>query len=105
MFLLFTKLEWFQHFNYDIFTGIQYTIHVNRPYGERVSYLYFNGTPLQEEQLYTICVNNYKAVSGGNYNMYANKPVVKDIQIEGAQLLIDYLSQISQVVDFKVVKW
>ncbi|SUM67715.1 lactococcal phosphatase-like protein [Staphylococcus saccharolyticus] len=36
--------------------------------------------------------------------MYANKPVVKDIQIEGAQLLIDYLSQISQVVDFKVVK-
>ncbi len=49
-------------------------------------------------------MNNYKAVSGGNYNMYANKPVVKDIQIEGAQLLIDYLSQISQVVDFKVVK-
>lgn len=98
-----------QHFNYVIFAGIQYTIHVNRLYGERVSDLYFNGTPLQEEQLYTICVNNYKAVSGGNYNMYANKPVVKDIQIEGAQLLIDYLShndlfQISQVVDFKVVK-
>lgn len=41
--------------------------------------------------------------------MYANKPILKDIQIEGAQLLIDYLShndlfQISQVVDFKVVK-
>ncbi|MCC3683487.1 hypothetical protein LLE75_12450, partial [Staphylococcus epidermidis] len=42
-------------------------------------------------------------------SMYVNKPVIKDIQIEGAQLLIDYLShndlsQIPQVIDFNVVK-
>lgn len=53
------------------------------------------------------CVNNYRAVGGGNYNMFANAPVVKDIQEEGAQLLIDFitnndLSNIPQVVNFKV---
>ena len=81
-----------QHFNYDIFAGIQYTIHVGHPYGERVSDLQINDAPLQSDQIYTICVNNYRAVGGGNYDMYVNKPVIKDIQIEGAQLLIDYLS-------------
>ena len=98
-----------QHFNYDIFAGIQYTIHVGHPYGERVSDLQINDAPLQSDQIYTICVNNYRAVGGGNYDMYVNKPVIKDIQIEGAQLLIDYLShndlsQIPQVIDFNVVK-
>ena len=98
-----------QHFNYDIFAGIQYTIHVSHPYGERVSDLLINDAPIQSDQIYTICVNNYRAVGGGNYDMYVNKPVIKDIQIEGAQLLIDYLShndlsQIPQVIDFNVVK-
>lgn len=98
-----------QHFNYDIFGGIDYTIHVSKPYGERVSDIYVNGRPLDEDQFYTICVNNYRAVGGGNYHMYVDKPIVKDIQIEGAQLLIDYLSHnqlsdIPQVVNFKVVK-
>ncbi|MEW9992588.1 5'-nucleotidase C-terminal domain-containing protein, partial [Clostridium butyricum] len=85
------------------------TIHVSHPYGERVSDLLINDAPIQNDQIYTICVNNYRAVGGGNYDMYVNKPVIKDIQIEGAQLLIDYLShndlsQIPQVIDFNVVK-
>ena len=38
--------------------------------------------------------------------MYENKPIIKDIQIEGAQLLINYLStndlsHIPKVVNFK----
>ncbi|PAK63744.1 bifunctional metallophosphatase/5'-nucleotidase [Staphylococcus caprae] len=98
-----------QHFNYDIFAGVHYTINVSRPYGERVSELSINGQPLDENKTYTICVNNYRAVGGGNYDMYADKTVVKDIQIDGAQLLINYLSNndlshIPQVVNFEVVK-
>ena len=54
-----------QHFNYDIFAGIQYTIHVSHPYGERVSDLLINDAPIQSDQIYTICVNNYRAVGGG----------------------------------------
>ena len=82
---------------------------MSRPYGERVSELSINGQPLDENKTYTICVNNYRAVGGGNYDMYADKTVVKDIQIDGAQLLINYLSNndlshIPQVVNFEVVK-
>lgn len=48
-------------------------------------------------------------LAGGQYDMFIDAPVVKDIQVEGAQLLIDFLSnnnlmRIPQVVDFKVEK-
>ena len=98
-----------QHFNYDIFAGVSYTIQASQPRGQRVSHIQFNGEPLDFDQMYTICVNNYRSVGGGQYDMYANAPVVKDIQIDGAQLIIDYLqahsnSHIPQVVNFKVKK-
>ena len=58
--------------------------------GERVSDMKIKGHPVDLKQTYTICVNNYRAVGGGQYDMYIDAPVVKDIQVEGAQLLIDF---------------
>ena len=97
-----------QHFNYDMYGGISYTIHAGAPIGQRVSDIKVGDSPLEDTKTYTICVNNYRAVGGGDYKMFAEAPVVKDIQEEGAQVLIDYmthhdLSRIPQVVDFKVV--
>lgn len=96
-----------QHFNYDIYGGISYTIHVGQPIGQRVTDIKVGDTPLSETQKYTICVNNYRAVGGGNYEMFAQSLVVKDIQEEGAQVLIDYmtthqLDHLPQVVNFEV---
>lgn len=96
-----------QHFNYDIFAGVSYTINAGQPRGQRVAHIQFNGEPLDFDKTYTICVNNYRSVGGGQYDMYTNAPVVKDIQIDGAQLIIDYLkehsnSHIPEVVNFKV---
>ena len=52
-------------------------------------------------------MNNYRAVGGGDYKMFAEAPVVKDIQEEGAQVLIDYMTQhdVSYIpqVNFKVI--
>ncbi|MBW1103279.1 5'-nucleotidase C-terminal domain-containing protein, partial [Escherichia coli] len=96
-----------QHYNYDIFGGVSYNIKVSEPMGHRVHDIKVEGQPLVEDKIYTVCVNNYRAVGGGDYNMFAEAKVVKDIQVEGAQLLIDYLTHhnlnnMPQVVDFKV---
>ena len=90
-----------------MYGGITYTIHVGEPIGHRVTNIKVGNEPLNSDKTYTICVNNYRAVGGGNYDMFANAPVVKDIQEEGAQLLIEFitnynLSNIPQVVNFKV---
>ena len=57
---------------------------------ENASDMKIKGHPVDLKQTYTICVNNYRAVGGGQYDMYIDAPVVKDIQVEGAQLLIDF---------------
>ena len=69
-----------QHFNYDMYGGITYTIHVGEPIGHRVTNIKVGNEPLNSDKTYTICVNNYRVCGGGNYNMFANAPVVKDIQ-------------------------
>lgn len=97
-----------QHYNYDIYGGITYTIQVGQPIGQRVTNIKVSQKPLNPEEFYTICVNNYRAVGGGNYKMFANAPVIKDIQEEGAQILIDFMtkhnvSTIPQVVNFEVI--
>ena len=55
-----------------------------------MSNLLIQGHPVDLNQTYTICVNNYRAVGGGQYDMYIDAPVIKDIQVEGAQLFIDF---------------
>lgn len=97
-----------QHYNYDIYGGMTYTIQVGQPIGQRVTNIKVGEKPLNPEEFYTICVNNYRAVGGGNYKMFANAPVIKDIQEEGAQILIDFMtkhdvSTIPQVVNFEVI--
>ncbi len=57
-----------QHFNYDIYGGVSYTIHVGRPKGQRVSNMMIQGHEVDLKQTYTICVNNYRAVGGGQMN-------------------------------------
>ncbi|MEJ7427661.1 5'-nucleotidase C-terminal domain-containing protein, partial [Staphylococcus haemolyticus] len=84
-----------------------YTIHVREPIGQRVTDIKVGNEPLISDKTYTICVNNYRAAGGGNYDMFAEAPVVKDIQEEGSQILIDFvtngdLHNIPQVVNFKV---
>lgn len=96
-----------QHFNYDIFGGITYTIHASQPTGQRIKDVFIDGEPISNDSSYSICVNNYRAVGGGDYTMFKEAKVIRDIQVEGAQLLIDYLmkqdvNHIPQVIDFKV---
>ena len=89
-----------------MYGGITYTIHVREPIGQRVTDIKVGNEPLISDKTYTICVNNYRVRGGGNYDMFV-APVVKDIQEEGAQLLIDFItnndiSNIPQVLNFKV---
>jgi len=98
-----------QHFNYDMYGGIYYEIHVNAPVGDRVKNILFKGEPMDMSATYTIVLNNYRAVGGGGYTMFSSDKIVKDIQTEGAQLIIDYLTQhpdvnVPTVTDFKVLK-
>jgi len=82
-----------RHYNYDMWEGISYKIVLNKPSGERIADLMFNGKPLEMDEDYEIVLNNYRAGGGGGYDMFKGKPVVREVMMEVAELIADYIME------------
>lgn len=80
-----------QHYNYDMWEGIDYEINVSRPVGERVVKLRYRGKPVDPAASFDVVMNNYRAGGGGNYGMFKGKPVVKDIPTDVSELMANYI--------------
>lgn len=80
-----------QHYNYDMWEGIEYELAIDRPVGERVVKLNYHGAPLPDEAEVDVVMNNYRAGGGGDYEMYRGKPVIREIQQDMAELVADYI--------------
>lgn len=80
-----------QHYNYDMWEGIEYEINISKPFGSRITKLNYKGKPLDTEKQYEVVMNNYRAGGGGNYDMFKGKPVIKDIPIDMSELIANYI--------------
>ncbi|UOQ50112.1 bifunctional metallophosphatase/5'-nucleotidase [Gracilibacillus caseinilyticus] len=80
-----------QPYNYDMWQGIDYQIKVSKPIGDRVVKLTYQGEPLALDQYYHVVMNNYRASGGGDYQMFQQKEVVKDIPVDMTELITDDL--------------
>ncbi|HYO45725.1 MAG TPA: 5'-nucleotidase C-terminal domain-containing protein, partial [Gemmatimonadota bacterium] len=80
-------------YNYDIVAGVDYTVDVSRPIGERIVALTFRGAPVRDDQAFTLAINNYRQGGGGGFSMIQDAPVVEDRQREIRQLLIDWIAE------------
>lgn len=91
-----------QHYNYDMLDGISYTIHVANDPGERISDLMRNGKPVQDDDEFTLAINNYRAAGGGNYDMLKRAPVVKEYSESMVEILAKYIME-HKVISFEPV--
>ncbi|HNP72193.1 MAG TPA: 5'-nucleotidase C-terminal domain-containing protein, partial [Kouleothrix sp.] len=57
-------------YNWDIYTGIDYTIDLTKPVGQRVTKLQFKGKDVAPDQAFRIAINNYRASGGGGFAMF-----------------------------------
>jgi 2',3'-cyclic-nucleotide 2'-phosphodiesterase/3'-nucleotidase/5'-nucleotidase len=79
----------FPGFNFDIVSGVDYTLDLSRPAGQRVTKLEYKGRPVAATDSFTLALNNYRQTGGGGYGMLSGAPVVYDRQEDIRQLLID----------------
>ncbi|AXI08026.1 bifunctional metallophosphatase/5'-nucleotidase [Oceanobacillus zhaokaii] len=82
-----------QHYNYDMWEGIEYVINVANPIGSRVESIKYHGENLVENKPYNVVLNNYRASGGGDYLMFRNKPVKKEIQRDTVELIHAYFKK------------
>lgn len=80
-----------QHFNYDMWEGIDYILDISRPVGQRVVKLERRGLPLDPDGSYDVVMNSYRAGGGGNFDMLRDKPVVREIPTDMTEVLAEYI--------------
>ncbi|MCU1407155.1 MAG: bifunctional metallophosphatase/5-nucleotidase, partial [Glaciihabitans sp.] len=80
-------------YNYDVISGLDYVIDISQPAGSRISALTLpDGTPVADDDLFVMAVNNYRQSGGGAFPAVADAPVVYDELLEIRQLLIEWAS-------------
>lgn len=80
-------------YNFDIVSGVDYTIDIARPVGQRITDLLYNRQPVRDDQTFTMALNNYRQSGGGGYGMIANAPVVYDKQEDIRELIIEEIKR------------
>ncbi|WP_139902318.1 bifunctional metallophosphatase/5'-nucleotidase [Clostridium thermarum] len=81
----------FHHYNYDMWEGIEYKINISKEEGNRIEDLKYRGKQLDMEEEYEVVMNNYRAAGGGEYKMFKDKPVIKDIPTDVSELIANYI--------------
>jgi 2',3'-cyclic-nucleotide 2'-phosphodiesterase/3'-nucleotidase len=80
-------------YNFDIAEGVNYTLNIAKPFGQRIENLEFQGKPLAPAQKLRLATNNYRVNGGGGYTMYKGAPVVYRSSEETRELIIDWVER------------
>ncbi|WP_182914481.1 bifunctional UDP-sugar hydrolase/5'-nucleotidase [Paenibacillus sp. 1011MAR3C5] len=81
-----------QPFHYDMWDGIDYTLDISRPPGERVTRLLYDGAPLAMDQELEVAMNHYRASGSGGYEMMLDAPMVRQHTTEITELMANALA-------------
>lgn len=79
-----------QQYNYDMYAGIQYVVDVAKPIGERIVSLTYKGEDIRPEDTFEVVLNQYRAVGGGEYEMFDASKIVREVTIPMTELIGDY---------------
>lgn len=82
-----------EHYNYDYYAGVEYRMDVTKPVGERVVLLQYQGKPVQPTDVFSICMSNYRASGAGGYEMYTGCRVLREIQRDMSDLIMEYFER------------
>ena len=80
-------------YNFDVVSGVNYTIDLSKPLGRRITRLHYKGVPVAHDQVFTLALNNYRQTGGGGFTSLAGAPVIYDQQEGVRELLVAELQR------------
>jgi len=82
-----------EHYNYDVYDGVDYVLDITKPISQRLISLKFKGKAVKDKDVFSLAINNYRAVGGGDYEMFKKARVLKEYDISLADLATNYLKK------------
>ncbi len=80
-------------FNYDMAAGVDYTVDLTRPAGQRIADLRWRAKPLAPEQKLRIAVNNYRAAGSAGYQMFRDAKILWRSSASIRDLIVEYYTR------------
>ncbi len=99
----------FQTFNFDTIDGVSYRIDVTQPArydrsgalvepgAHRIVELRHNGQPIDEQALFAVVTNNYRAAGGGNFPGLDGSNIILDAPDENRDALLQHLRSVKRL--------
>lgn len=94
-------------FNFDVISGVDYVMDLSRPVGSRITKLTYDGRDVQASDSFTIAINSYRAVGGGDYDMIAGAEIITEIDQSVRSMIEEFLMEKETIEpeDVSVVNW
>lgn len=86
-------------YHFDVFYPVKYEVDVSKPVGQRIQKLTLHGKPLKDDQVYSLAVNNYRAMGGGFYPEYSVDKIDMTLDKDYVQMFTEYLTHEKVKVD------
>lgn len=88
-------------YHFDMFYPVHYEADLSKPVGHRLTKLTFKGKDLDPDKIYTLAVNNYRAMGGGFYPNYSMDKIYMTLDKDYVQMFTEYLTKNKVKVDTK----
>ena len=92
-------------YNFDLAEGVEYTIDLRRPHGDRIVDLRWKGAPLDPAQRLRVAINNYRLNGGGGYTMFREAPVLHRSSTEIRDLIIHWVERHPEIPTEPTNNW
>lgn len=80
-----------EHYNFDFFYGIDFKMDLTKKGNNRLISLKFNNKEIKDKDKLSIVMNNYRSSGTGGFPMYPKLKILKEINMEVSEIIIDYL--------------
>lgn len=86
-------------YHFDVFYPVHYEADLSKPEGQRLTKLTLHGKPIEDNKIYHLAVNNYRAIGGGFYPEYSMDKIEFTLDKDYVQMFTEYLTQNDVKVD------
>lgn len=80
-----------KHYNYDFYSGIEYTIDLSQEEENRVVSLTYNSKIVKDTDVFELVTNQYRALGGGDFPMFSKDKIIRTYDIAINHLMLDYI--------------
>lgn len=82
-----------EHYNYDVYDGIDYTMDLTEPMGKRIKEVFVDKKPLDPNRWYQIAMNSYRATGAGGFDMFKDAKKIHVYPVSYTELVSSYIQE------------